>query len=340
MRMVGRLRKLRKQTPDRCSDQKSKPSMIYFLQVSDDREHTNLRVKLGWSTDFTRRKYEHAGGSLGYQPVLKTLAVVYGTPSDEGVLKRYFRPISWRGQDEVFRPDPMIVDYVRWLRDQPYVWVPEIDGGELTGELARIASSLWLPSASNRDRTKPRPLSLFAHIDDPLGLPKPVMTGDDYYTSPKIIEAARTLFGGEIDLDPASHIAANRVVKARRFYSIDDDGLARPWAGNVWCNPPFSRWDEWAAKISGEWKRGQILQMCVMAACRTITAEHFRPVMESSCAMCVTDGRIPCWGDRASSPTDGHAIFYFGNDTSAFNRAFGSIGTIWMRSITTEPREC
>ena len=29
--------------------------------------------------------------------------------------------------------------------------------------------------------------------------------------------------------------------KCRRFYTKEQDGLAQPWTGQVWCNPPYGR---------------------------------------------------------------------------------------------------
>lgn len=49
---------------------------------------------------------------------------------------------------------------------------------------------------------------------------------------------AREVFGGHIDLDPASCLQANGVIQALQFYTAEDDGLTRPWWGNVYLNPP------------------------------------------------------------------------------------------------------
>jgi hypothetical protein len=63
------------------------------------------------------------------------------------------------------------------------------------------------------------------------------MDTPEWYTPAPFVEAARLVLG-TIDLDPASHKEANRTVKAERFYSEQDNGLAQEWEGRVFLNPP------------------------------------------------------------------------------------------------------
>lgn len=56
---------------------------------------------------------------------------------------------------------------------------------------------------------------------------------DVWLTPPEIIAAV-----GPFDLDPCSPLDRPWDT-ATRHYTIEDDGMAQPWAGLVWCNPPF-----------------------------------------------------------------------------------------------------
>ncbi len=60
----------------------------------------------------------------------------------------------------------------------------------------------------------------------------------EWYTPPWLFAA----LGLEFDLDPCSPAlpAASWVPAARRI-SLPDDGMAEPWEGRVWLNPPYAR---------------------------------------------------------------------------------------------------
>jgi DNA N-6-adenine-methyltransferase (Dam) len=57
---------------------------------------------------------------------------------------------------------------------------------------------------------------------------------DNWYTPPEIFEALGLMF----DLDPCSP-GVGHWVPARMIYTKEDDGLAQPWFGLVFMNPPF-----------------------------------------------------------------------------------------------------
>jgi len=59
---------------------------------------------------------------------------------------------------------------------------------------------------------------------------------DDWYTPPEIFDA----LGLKFDLDPCSP-GPGHWVPAKRIYTQADDGLAQPWHGLVFMNPPFGR---------------------------------------------------------------------------------------------------
>lgn len=87
----------------------------------------------------------------------------------------------------------------------------------------------------------------------------------EWYTPKNIVEAARFFMGG-IDLDPASCLVANETIKAKQIYDAADDGLVKPWFGNVFNNPPGGVRDGassmrlWWEKMATEYEEGNIRQ--------------------------------------------------------------------------------
>jgi len=83
---------------------------------------------------------------------------------------------------------------------------------------------------------------------------------DDRGTKVEFIRELEARFGAPFELDVA---AAAHNTKAPVFYTRADDGLAKPWPGRVWCNPPYSRvpgvsdLGSWVRKAWAEWEAGR-----------------------------------------------------------------------------------
>ena len=63
-------------------------------------------------------------------------------------------------------------------------------------------------------------------------------TTDRWFTPVNLLLIIAGILGGDIDLDPFSEAAANEHVKARTFYTHQDNGYILHWFGRVFANPP------------------------------------------------------------------------------------------------------
>lgn len=67
------------------------------------------------------------------------------------------------------------------------------------------------------------------------GHQSPAMKNDEWLTPPEIMKKL-----GVFQLDPCAPVTRPWGT-ASIHYTVADDGLAQPWWGRVWCNPPFGR---------------------------------------------------------------------------------------------------
>ncbi len=154
---------------------------------------------------------------------------------------------------------------------------------------------------------------------------------NEWYTPGGYLSAARHVMGG-IDLDPASSDIANERVQATTYYTKEDDGLAQPWFGRVWMNPPYSQplVTDFAYKLAACYEDGEIEQACVLVNNATET-NWFQVMLRVSTAVCFIKGRVrflDVEGNATGAPLQGQAVLYFGPNRDGFLSAFEHIGVV------------
>jgi len=163
--------------------------------------------------------------------------------------------------------------------------------------------------------------------------PRDSLTGEvEWYTPALYIEHARKVMG-TIDLDPASCDKANEIVRAKRFFTAEDDGLEQPWSGNVFCNPPYKAdlVAKFTEKLCAEHECASVPQAIYLTNNATDT-KWWHQAARAARAICFTEGRVSVYNSagESKSPPYGHTFFYFGENCEAFETEFTPIGIIWV----------
>lgn len=156
-------------------------------------------------------------------------------------------------------------------------------------------------------------------------------TGDnEWYTPAKYIAAARDVLG-DIDLDPASSTVAQEIIGAREFFSVQDDGLTKPWRGTVWLNPPYSQPAimDFVSKLVSEYSNGNVTSAILLTHNYTDTL-WWHHAAKASAALCFTKGRIRFIDEDGEecSPTQGQTFFYYGTEAALFMNVFEQFGFV------------
>ena len=157
------------------------------------------------------------------------------------------------------------------------------------------------------------------------------LTGNiEWYTPPQYIESARKVMG-TIDCDPCTSTFAQKVVGATHYYTIDTDGLAHPWNGTGWMNPPYTARivSKFVDKLLGHLSNGDVTQAIMLTHNNADTAWFHKAAMRCSRA-CFTRGRVRFYDERGrgNSPTHGHTFMYFGRRHRRFAEEFSQYGWV------------
>jgi DNA N-6-adenine-methyltransferase (Dam) len=160
-------------------------------------------------------------------------------------------------------------------------------------------------------------------------------TENEWYTPPRYLAAVREVIGG-IDLDPASSEAANQVVKATRILTKHDDGLAQPWHGRVFLNPPYGRLaGDFVIKLVEEYRAGNVTAAVALVNAHCTDTDWFQPLWDH--ALCFTDHRIDfdsAGRAKMTTSTHGSVFVHLGHAVDhpdQFARVFGQFGAVVRR---------
>ncbi len=156
--------------------------------------------------------------------------------------------------------------------------------------------------------------------------------GDEWGTPEPYAEAARKVLG-YIGLDPASNVRAQKIIRARRFYTKRDNGLVRPWRGPIWLNCAFSIADEFHSKLLEEYDAKRTKAAISLVNNSTETA-WFQTMLERF-PVCFPKGRIPfldAQGHPVEGNRQGQAFFYLGPRLALFRRTFSEFGVVVARA--------
>ncbi len=157
---------------------------------------------------------------------------------------------------------------------------------------------------------------------------------NEWYTPANIIALAREVLG-DIDLDPASCAAADLTVRAKDYYDQERNGLAQPWGGRIWLNPPYgktrgrSNQDVWAEKLIAEYTEGTTTAAVMLVKAAFGYAWFMR--LWHTYPICILDERLyftPEDGEEDGQAKAATAILYFGPNVARFKQVFRPLGRV------------
>jgi ParB family chromosome partitioning protein len=179
-------------------------------------------------------------------------------------------------------------------------------------------------------------------------IPQHLSESNEHYTPTEIIDKARLVMGS-IDLDPASCLLANSIVKADNFYSKEKDGLTEQWFGNVFLNPPGGKTNNksnqalWLKTAVQKYLDREINQLFFvsfniesMRTCGNLLNEvmicvpkkRIRYLSEYSEGV-LKEGNWSKKGKWSNSPPNASGFFYWGQHRKQFTKVFNEIGCVW-----------
>jgi len=191
------------------------------------------------------------------------------------------------------------------------------------------AAAKYCVDATFDDETEARRLNRLIWGNNVHGTEGP--GNNEWLTPAEYIEMARQVLG-VIDVDPATTVEAQQIIRATTFYTQDTDGLQHEWPGKVWLNPPYAKYliPKFVSKLCQELRSGRVTACIALTHAYTSSA-WFQEMASVADRICFPHVRVKFYepgGGEKGSPPHGQAFFYFGPDIDAFKAVFGPLGFI------------
>lgn len=153
---------------------------------------------------------------------------------------------------------------------------------------------------------------------------------NNWHTPIVIIEKVTALFGGCIDLDPCSDDVAQRTVKAKKYYTADNNGLCarNPWSGKVFINPPYGlatgnmgMQELFLDRAMVEHRSGSVSE-CVLLLKASVGAKWFQKVFGLPHGFLKERLSFSLCGEDSGRAMFGSVVVYMGPNVQEFVRIF------------------
>jgi hypothetical protein len=170
----------------------------------------------------------------------------------------------------------------------------------------------------------------------------------EWFTPACYIKAVREVLGA-IDLDPASSLAANRIVQAAHYFTETDNGYTREWRGKLFLNPPYgwcypdgrrkekggiSSQGHWTRRLIEQYRAGTVTEAILLINANT-GEQWFQALWDFP--ICFVNHRIqfiPGEGtDPRKQPTKSNAFVYFGGEPHRFASVFRRFGRVVLPEL-------
>jgi phage N-6-adenine-methyltransferase len=135
---------------------------------------------------------------------------------------------------------------------------------------------------------------------------------------------AESLHG--FDLDPCASATSDL---ANRNVTKDEDGLSRPWTGDVWLNPPYSEVADWMAYARQQYEHGNAKRIVALVFARTGT-RWWHDNATTADLTCFVKGRLT-FGNAENSAPAPSAVLVWGQVPAALRQYLERQGEVIPR---------